>query len=75
MIGRLKMMETIASFVKNKKQNFVNGNNYVCFSKRHLPVACTLYSAVGKDLQVEMSCIIFLNYCYVCCFEMILLFI
>ena len=27
----------------------------------------TLYSAVDKDLPVEMSCIISFNYCYVCC--------
>ena len=33
-----------------------------------------LYSAVDKDLRVEMSCItVFLNCCYVCCSGAILL--
>ena len=35
---------------------------------------CRVHSAVDKDLQVKMPCIV-LNYCYVCCSEMTLLFI
>ena len=34
-----------------------------------------VYSAVDKDLRVEMSCITVSNYCYVCCLGAILLFI
>ena len=40
----------------------------------HMSATVTLYSAVDKDLRVEMSCTI-LNYCNVCCSETTLMFI